>query len=55
MIEHVTLAEDFIAKNGKADFGACRACLPHLATPADIAPMLRGAVAVRRDGGSSTA
>jgi rhamnose utilization protein RhaD (predicted bifunctional aldolase and dehydrogenase)/NAD(P)-dependent dehydrogenase (short-subunit alcohol dehydrogenase family) len=50
MIEHVTLAEDFIAKKGRSS--SVRVSLPaRLAAPADISPMLRGAIAVRRDGG----
>jgi rhamnose utilization protein RhaD (predicted bifunctional aldolase and dehydrogenase)/NAD(P)-dependent dehydrogenase (short-subunit alcohol dehydrogenase family) len=50
MIEFVTLAEAFIARNGKSR--TVRASLPErLATPTEIAPMLRGAVAVRRDAG----
>jgi len=50
MIEHVTLAEDFVARNGKSR--SVRVTLPpQLAAAADIAPTLRGAVAVRRDGG----
>lgn len=50
MIAFVTLAEDFIARNGKS--GSVRASLPaRLAAPSDISPALRGAVAIRRDGG----
>src|SRR5688500_18272528 len=50
MIHYVSLAEDFIAQNGKSR--AERVSLPQrLATPADIAPSLRGAIAVARDGG----
>jgi rhamnose utilization protein RhaD (predicted bifunctional aldolase and dehydrogenase)/NAD(P)-dependent dehydrogenase (short-subunit alcohol dehydrogenase family) len=50
MIRFVTLAEDFIAQKGKPR--TVRASLPaSLAKPADIAPMLRGAIAVARPGG----
>jgi rhamnose utilization protein RhaD (predicted bifunctional aldolase and dehydrogenase)/NAD(P)-dependent dehydrogenase (short-subunit alcohol dehydrogenase family) len=50
MIEYVTLAEDYVAKNGKSR--SVRMTLPaQLASPLDIAPALRGAIAVRRDGG----
>ncbi len=50
MIEAVTAAEQYIAKGSKA--APARATLPDkLATPADIAPMLRGAVAVNKGEG----
>ncbi len=50
MIRFVTLAEDFIAQNGKAR--SVPVSLPaQLAAPGEIAPLLRGAIAVRRDGG----
>jgi rhamnose utilization protein RhaD (predicted bifunctional aldolase and dehydrogenase)/NAD(P)-dependent dehydrogenase (short-subunit alcohol dehydrogenase family) len=50
MIRFVTLAEDFIAQNGKAR--SVPVSLPaQLARPGEIAPLLRGAIAVRRDGG----
>ncbi|RVA91744.1 bifunctional aldolase/short-chain dehydrogenase, partial [Mesorhizobium sp. M7A.F.Ca.CA.004.01.1.1] len=50
MIHYVNVAEDFIAASGKPK--AAKAALPaKLATPASIAPMLRGAVAVARGGG----
>jgi rhamnose utilization protein RhaD (predicted bifunctional aldolase and dehydrogenase)/NAD(P)-dependent dehydrogenase (short-subunit alcohol dehydrogenase family) len=49
MIEFVTLAEDFIARNGKS--GSVPVRLPASLAASDIAPMLRGAVAVHRDGG----
>jgi rhamnose utilization protein RhaD (predicted bifunctional aldolase and dehydrogenase)/NAD(P)-dependent dehydrogenase (short-subunit alcohol dehydrogenase family) len=50
MIRFVTLAEDFIAQNGKAR--SVPVSLPaQLAEPGEIAPLLRGAIAVRRDGG----
>lgn len=46
MIHWVTVAEDYVANNSKP--AAPRAALPaRLAEPADIAPMLRGAVAAR--------
>ena len=45
MIHYVTLAEDYVAKNGRNPFTP--ATLPaNLAKPNDIATMLRGAVAV---------
>jgi rhamnose utilization protein RhaD (predicted bifunctional aldolase and dehydrogenase)/NAD(P)-dependent dehydrogenase (short-subunit alcohol dehydrogenase family) len=50
MIAYVTLAEDFVAKNGKSK--SVRVSLPaQLASPAEIAPALRGAIAVRKDAG----
>jgi len=50
MIEFVTLAEQFVAKNGKAD--ATPATLPgRVAAASEIAPLLRGAIAAPRDSG----
>lgn len=50
MIHYVTLAEDYVAKNGKNPFTP--AALPaNLAKPNDIAAMLRGAVAVSKGEG----
>ncbi|MBA3447303.1 MAG: bifunctional aldolase/short-chain dehydrogenase, partial [Pseudaminobacter sp.] len=50
MIRFVTVAEDYVAANGRQPFTP--AGLPDaLATPADIAPLLRGAVAVDRGEG----
>lgn len=50
MIHYVTLAEDYVAKNGKNPFTP--AALPStLAKPNDIAAMLRGAVAVSKGEG----
>lgn len=50
MIHHVTLAEDHVKRNGRNPFTP--AALPAaLADPGDIAPMLRGAVAVDRGEG----
>lgn len=50
MIHYVTMAEDYVARNGKPQ--AVKAALPaKLARPSDIAPMLRGAVAVARGEG----
>ena len=50
MIDAVTAAEDFIAKSGKPP--PAKAALPaKLAKPADIAPTLRGAVAVDKGEG----
>ncbi|TIS05155.1 MAG: class II aldolase, partial [Mesorhizobium sp.] len=50
MIHYVTIAEDYIAKNGKPQ--ATKAALPvKLAKASDIAPTLRGAVAVARGEG----
>ena len=50
MIDAVTAAEDFIAKSAKP--APAKAALPaNLAKPADIAPMLRGAVAVDKGEG----
>lgn len=50
MIHYVTLAEDHVKRNGRHPFSA--AALPaDLASPGDIAPMLRGAVAVDRGEG----
>lgn len=50
MIHYVTLAEDHVKRNGRHPFSA--AVLPgDLASPGDIAPMLRGAVAVDRGEG----
>ncbi len=50
MIEFVTMAEDFVAKNGKAN--GKRAAVPsHIAPANEIGPLLRGAIAVARDGG----
>ncbi len=50
MIAFVTLAEDFIAQNGRSR--SVPVSLPaQLARPGEIAPLLRGAIAVRRDGG----
>ncbi|HLW90329.1 MAG TPA: bifunctional aldolase/short-chain dehydrogenase [Roseiarcus sp.] len=49
MIHYVTLAEDYLAKHGKA---APKALVPGpLASPAEIAPILRGAVAFDRGEG----
>lgn len=45
MIEFVTMAEDYVAKNGKTPFNPV--ALPkELATPAEIMPYLRGAIAI---------
>ncbi|MDS1138448.1 bifunctional aldolase/short-chain dehydrogenase [Nitratireductor indicus] len=45
MIEFVTMAEDYVAKNGKTPFKPV--ALPkELATPAEIMPYLRGAIAI---------
>lgn len=50
MIRWVTVAEDHVAKNGRNPMAP--AALPAaLATPAEIAPLLRGAVAVRHGEG----
>jgi len=50
MIHHVTVAEDYVAKTGKDPLGP--AALPtKLAKPAEIASMLRGAVAVDKGEG----
>ncbi|TIP22812.1 MAG: bifunctional aldolase/short-chain dehydrogenase [Mesorhizobium sp.] len=50
MIHYVDIAEDFIASHGKPHIE--KAALPaRLAKPAEIAPMLRGAVAVARGEG----
>jgi rhamnose utilization protein RhaD (predicted bifunctional aldolase and dehydrogenase) len=50
MIHYVTLAEDYVARNGKNPFTP--APLPaNLAKPNDVATMLRGAVAVSRGEG----
>ncbi len=50
MIHYVTLAEDYVAKNGKNPFTP--AVLPaNLAKPNEIAAMLRGAVAVSKGEG----
>ena len=50
MIHYVTMAEDYVAKNGRKP--GSKAALPaKLAKPADIAPMLRGAVSVDRGEG----
>ncbi|EHK56580.1 bifunctional aldolase/short-chain dehydrogenase [Allomesorhizobium alhagi] len=50
MIHYVTAAEDYVAANRKPP--AAKAALPQkLAKPEDIAPMLRGAVAVSRGEG----
>ncbi len=50
MIHYVTLAEEHVKKNGRSPFTP--AVLPStLATPVDISPMLRGAVAVNRGEG----
>ncbi|RWN02808.1 MAG: bifunctional aldolase/short-chain dehydrogenase [Mesorhizobium sp.] len=50
MIHYVDIAEDFIASHGKPH--SEKAALPaRLAKPAEIAPMLRGAVAVARGEG----
>ena len=50
MIHYVTLAEDYVRANGRNPFTP--AVLPeNLARPGDIAPMLRGAVAVSRGEG----
>lgn len=50
MIRYVTMAEDYVAKNGKQP--APKMALPaKLAKPSDIAPALRGAVAVDRGEG----
>ncbi|MCG6115917.1 MAG: bifunctional aldolase/short-chain dehydrogenase [Mesorhizobium sp.] len=49
MIDFVTMAEEHVARAGRAPFVA--ASLPaDLASPAEIAPMLRGAVAVAKPG-----
>lgn len=50
MIHYVTVAEDYVKQNGKNPFTP--ATLPaKLAKPADVAALLRGAVAVDRDEG----
>lgn len=50
MIHYVTIAEDYVRQNGTDPFTPAR--LPaRLAKPADIAPLLRGAVAVERGEG----
>ncbi|MGO9006947.1 MAG: bifunctional aldolase/short-chain dehydrogenase [Beijerinckiaceae bacterium] len=50
MIDHVTLAEDYVARNGRNALKPAK--LPaRLATARQIAPMLRGAVAVPRGEG----
>ena len=50
MIEFVTAAEDFVARGGKA--APAKGALPaKLAAPLEIAPMLRGAVAVDKGEG----
>ncbi|MBN9549413.1 MAG: bifunctional aldolase/short-chain dehydrogenase [Alphaproteobacteria bacterium] len=50
MIHYVNVAEEYVARNGKPQ--AAKAALPaKLAKPGDIAPMLRGAVAVARGEG----
>lgn len=50
MIHYVTLAEDYVAKNGKNPFTP--AALPaNLAKPNEVAAMLRGAVAVSKGEG----
>lgn len=50
MIHCVTLAEGFIARNSRRR--SVRMSLPApLATPEDIAPLLRGAIAIPREGG----
>jgi rhamnose utilization protein RhaD (predicted bifunctional aldolase and dehydrogenase)/NAD(P)-dependent dehydrogenase (short-subunit alcohol dehydrogenase family) len=49
MIHYVTIAEDHVARSGKA---AAKAAAPAaLAAPGDVAPILRGAVAFERGGG----
>ncbi len=50
MIRYVTLAEEYIARSGKAAPVAARPAVA-LAKPADIAPMLRGAVAASKGEG----
>ena len=47
MIRYVSLAEDYVARNGKTDWPAV-APPDALAKPREIAPMLRGAIAFRR-------
>src|SRR5579871_4555962 len=47
MIRYVTLAEDYVAKNGKPMVTGAAAAAP-LASARDIAPLLRGAIAYRR-------
>jgi rhamnose utilization protein RhaD (predicted bifunctional aldolase and dehydrogenase)/NAD(P)-dependent dehydrogenase (short-subunit alcohol dehydrogenase family) len=47
MIHYVSLAEDYVAKNGKPVVARAASAMP-LAGPRDIAPMLRGAIAFRR-------
>jgi rhamnose utilization protein RhaD (predicted bifunctional aldolase and dehydrogenase) len=47
MIHWVTVAEDYVAKNGKRRLIHSGGCRRHVAAPSDIAPMLRGAVAAR--------
>ncbi|MGT2466826.1 class II aldolase/adducin family protein [Mesorhizobium atlanticum] len=50
MIHYVNVAEEYVARNGKPQ--AAKAALPaKLAKPGDIAPTLRGAVAVARGEG----
>jgi rhamnose utilization protein RhaD (predicted bifunctional aldolase and dehydrogenase)/NAD(P)-dependent dehydrogenase (short-subunit alcohol dehydrogenase family) len=50
MIEFVSLAEEFVANNGKPQ--AKRASMPaRVAAANEIAPLLRGAIAVAHDGG----
>jgi rhamnose utilization protein RhaD (predicted bifunctional aldolase and dehydrogenase)/NAD(P)-dependent dehydrogenase (short-subunit alcohol dehydrogenase family) len=50
MIHHVTVAEDYVARNGKSPLSPVK--LPAAkVTPGDIAPMLRGAVAVAKGEG----
>lgn len=51
MIHHVSLAEDFVRREGRNPLAPAR--LPaSIAKPVDIAPMLRGALAIDRGGGS---
>src|SRR5215207_6015937 len=50
MIRFVTLAEDHVAQNGKSR-AVCVTLPARLATPLDIAPSLRGAIAVPRGSG----
>jgi rhamnose utilization protein RhaD (predicted bifunctional aldolase and dehydrogenase)/NAD(P)-dependent dehydrogenase (short-subunit alcohol dehydrogenase family) len=47
MIHYVSLAEDYVAQNGKPALARAAPGMP-LASPRDIAPMLRGAIAFRR-------
>ncbi|EKF19936.1 bifunctional aldolase/short-chain dehydrogenase [Nitratireductor pacificus] len=50
MIDYVTMAEDYVAHNGKAPFKPV--ALPaQLASPAEIEPYLRGAIAVSQGDG----